>query len=52
MGYFKISPPWDSNEGYISECVLRVRDFEGASVIVIGSTAEVDRDYFSLGHIL
>ena len=21
MGYFKISPPWDSNEGYISECV-------------------------------
>ena len=19
MGYFKISPPWDSNEGYISE---------------------------------
>ena len=22
MGYFKISPLWDSNEGYISECVL------------------------------
>ena len=22
MGYIKISPPWDSNKGYISECVL------------------------------
>ena len=22
MGLFKISPPWDSNEGYISKCVL------------------------------
>ena len=21
-GYFKISPPWDANEGYISECVI------------------------------
>ena len=23
MGYFKISPLWYSNKGYISECVLR-----------------------------
>ena len=22
MGYFKISPLWDSNKGYISECVI------------------------------
>ena len=22
MWHFKISPPWDSNEGYISKCVL------------------------------
>ena len=26
MWHFKISPPWDSNEGYISKCVLRKRD--------------------------
>ena len=25
MGYFKISPPWDSNEGYILQCVLGCR---------------------------
>ena len=24
MWHFKISPPWDSNEGYISKCVLRI----------------------------
>ena len=24
MWHFEISPPWDSNEGYISKCVIRL----------------------------
>ena len=31
MGFFKISPPWDSNEGYISECVIGRRLFNWAT---------------------
>ena len=37
MGYFKISPPWDSNKGYVSECVIS-RCFGGA----VGEAAYVD----------
>ena len=29
MRYFKISPPWDSKQGYISECVLSWTPGEG-----------------------